>query len=442
MDAWAALCEHGCVRLLFLCSLALVVGCDLVSGIADLEVTGGAGTGATGGGGAGATGGFGGSGGDGGRGGQGGAAQGGGGGGNTCPTWTSFGAEGTVHPCVISSAGDLSCWGAGFDGDLGTGQTGISLSPVPPLGLPPTAGVVGNDAVFSLSVDGSLWAWASNDGMYGDGSALQSVVPIPTTYGQHAAGLRSIDSRSGVSCLVDQGGKVFCSGDDSYAIVTPGTPTQTVTTPLQVAELGSDNREVVLGGNGACVLKSSGDVWCWGHDNMGELASPQQGLIYAPFKLTGVSGVLPNTLALTSGNGCVMMGQNEIYCWGHAYLTGLTSGPTPQKVPLPIGTLVDYSFSDSHLCGLDVAGTVACAGTNVQGALGSEDAFAEVNIVPLPSPAAAVGAFNNTSCAILVDGRVMCWGSNVNGQLGRGVSEQALFATGTPGEVSLCLARP
>ena len=74
---------------------------------------------------------------------------------------------------------------------------------------------------------------------------------------------------------------------------------------------------------------------------------------------------------------------------------------------VPSETWVDLSVGDTHVCGLNTAGTVICWGDNTLGQSTPpvNETFTHVE----------VAVFH--SCGLTDDGRVLCWGDDASGQL-------------------------
>jgi len=83
---------------------------------------------------------------------------------------------------------------------------------------------------------------------------------------------------------------------------------------------------------------------------------------------------------------------------------------------LPSGRWIAISTGAAHTCAQSDAGTIACWGNNIDGALGdgSQHSPGPAIVDGLAAPVANVVAANDFSCALLADGGVKCWGVNVS----------------------------
>ena len=87
-------------------------------------------------------------------------------------------AVGTYH-CLALQNGVVYAWGSGNYGDLGYGQTGDRLSPVPVSGLSSVTAIAAGDS-FSLALQsGGVYAWGYNGvGDVGDGTTQDRYTPV------------------------------------------------------------------------------------------------------------------------------------------------------------------------------------------------------------------------------------------------------------------------
>jgi alpha-tubulin suppressor-like RCC1 family protein len=127
------------------------------------------------------------------------------------------------HACAIRSATDVGCWGDGDNGQLGNNSTSFSITPVTVLNL---------TAPTALATGGG-----------------------PTD--------------RDASCVID-GGAVRCWGNGYYGRLGQGTANPAMT-PVDVVGLPAAASEVAIGDDHACAALVTGDMYCWGRGDSGQL---------------------------------------------------------------------------------------------------------------------------------------------------------------------------
>jgi alpha-tubulin suppressor-like RCC1 family protein len=132
----------------------------------------------------------------------------------------------------------------------------------------------------------------------------------------------------------------------------------------------------------------------------------------------------PRSVAVTSYQGCAVLRDGRLSCWG----SGADEGKTRELDFGPGRAVRAISLQDDHSCALFEDGSVRCWGANYWGQLGigsAEDVLtwsADTPAVDLGRDAIAIAvvAAPLHSCALLAGGAVKCWGNNRFGQLGQG----------------------
>ena len=87
---------------------------------------------------------------------------------------------GNRHTCGVTTSGVAYCWGDNFSGNLGNGTTNTSDRPVAVAGGLTFASVsAGRFHTCGVTTSGAAYCWGSNGGKLGDGTTLDSLVPVP-----------------------------------------------------------------------------------------------------------------------------------------------------------------------------------------------------------------------------------------------------------------------
>lgn len=102
----------------------------------------------------------------------------------------------------------------------------------------------------------------------------------------------------------------------------------------------------------------------------------------------------------------------------------------------PAGAL---TAGGNHTCALDLYGRVRCWGANGDGELGNgatQHSSVPVAVLGLPTGITAVDAGSRHTCAIAPGGAPLCWGYNQHGQLGNGSSASSSVPVAVSGLAS------
>lgn len=168
-------------------------------------------------------------------------------------------------------------------------------------------------------------------------------------------------------------------------------------------------------GSSACAVGASGTTYCWGR----QIAGPTPTVLGIDF--------MPRGLSVGASHACVRDGDGVVYCWGSnqygqlgdgSYLSAPMSRPVPVRLPEPA---TEVSAGYIHSCAVGASGQAYCWGNNWDGRLGdgSEIHSPIPRTVPMSDPVAHISAGGVHTCALSTDGRAYCWGDNQRGQLGQ-----------------------
>jgi len=202
---------------------------------------------------------------------------------------------GNNFACAITARGGVKCWGDNTSGQLGDGSTTSRSVPVQVAGL--TSGVTsisagGTEAAcFACAVTsgGNVMCW----GAYDEGQ-----LGIPSTTGATPVQVQGIRGATSVSvggfsaCAVASGGSVMCWGGDNDGELGNGTMTSAnvteniVRVPVQVSGLTSGVTNVSVGFRSACAATQAGVRWCWGDNFAGQLGNGSIGDSPAPVRVS------------------------------------------------------------------------------------------------------------------------------------------------------------
>ncbi len=290
----------------------------------------------------------------------------------------------------------------------------------------------GQDHTCALTTEHDLYCWGANgDGQLGLGQAdgnlhtLPVMVPLPVKFKFVTSGYRH-------TCGLTASGEAYCWGWNEYGQLGNGTRTQS-SRPAKVTS-SITFKALSAGATHTCGISEDGTSYCWGGNWHGQLGvgsfDGEPGASCCRTAPAQVAG--PTKFAQISAGGihtCGLSTTGEVFCWGNENDGRLGVGSLEKRDrPSPAAVIGSLRFSSVsargwHSCGLARSGAVYCWGSDSDGQLGDGRAGL---ISPDPVRSASEQVFREVSvgsihtCAIAQDGHAYCWGSNKFGQLGVG----------------------
>lgn len=238
--------------------------------------------------------------------------------------------------------------------------------------------------------------------------------------------------------------KPHAAVDLNQAVHRPGTDTTTEPpTPVEeetqqevvVATWEAQVQEpavaLVAGATHACALSASGQVSCWGNNEVGQLGYGHTDAIGddEPAASHGVVDVGGTVVSLAAGqqHTCAILEKGSIRCWGFGGDLALGNGNGKyytvgdDEAPGDMGDAIIYSNSpfeqlaagDHHTCMRTQNGAVKCWGNSPEGALGygyATQTGGWLGNVPIGGDVTYLVAGAQHTCAVVDGGLVRCWG--------------------------------
>jgi cysteine-rich repeat protein len=200
--------------------------------------------------------------------------------------------------------------------------------------------------------------------------------------------------------------------------------------------------QLVAGNAHTCALLNTGDVRCWGlatngRLGYGDLINIGDNEYPRDVGIVDVGGVVTQ-LAAGNEHTCALLNTGNVRCWGrnnvgqlgYSDLVDIGDDETPaSKGDVNIGgTVVQITAGIAHNCALLNTGNVRCWGNGANGRLGyanvnnigDDETPASAGDVTVGGAVAQIEAGNVHTCAILTTNTVRCWGNGGSGRLGYG----------------------
>ena len=380
--------------------------------------------------------------------------------------------SGAYSSCATNSDDWAYCWGEGWAGQLGNGDTVDSSMPVAiSQGAIPSGATIrqlsaGLRHVCVIASDNWVYCWGENNrGQLGDNSVDRRNTPVALNRGNIPTGatIREITTGAEHTCAIASNNRAYCWGNNDDGQVGDGTNTAR-TTPVVVSQGAMPSGALVnqisaaKSGWHTCATSINERAYCWGnnwHGSLGNNSTTNRNTPVAVSQGAMPSGSVVRQIALGQEHTCAIASDQKAYCWGHNNegQVGDNSSKdrsTPVAVnqgAMPSGAMVNRIAPSqyAHTCAIANDNKVYCWGRNSVGHLGDG-----TTVTPKRTPVAVVqgsmpsnwSAFDLTTsavgtCMIANDSLAYCWGWNNNSQLGNGnTTNSSSPVTVLPGEMT------
>jgi alpha-tubulin suppressor-like RCC1 family protein len=242
---------------------------------------------------------------------------------------------------AVDAAGDVYAWGFNDVGQLGTGNTTDSFTPVKVPNLTDSHPAIAIGAGLAVLNDGTVWGWGDNsEGQLGT-NATGSSSPTPVQIAG-VSNAKTVAQSGDTSYALLNDGTVWAWGSDTHGALGQGTSVTSSATPLQVKDTAGTGflSGVTAIAGGMALIGNPGTIVTWGSNNHGQLghgAVGGQSDLPAPLAAP-VTGTLPTFTAIAAGGDVdVALGSDgSVWAWGAGRANGLTSDSgTPNQVLAP-----------------------------------------------------------------------------------------------------------
>lgn len=381
--------------------------------------------------------------------------------------------------------GSLWAWGAGVNGELGTGSFNVSTSsPVSVLGTDNWffwTGGQGHAAAMHLSQDYEVWMWGNPGSMGIGGGATSYNSPVNIeTFPANAANpfinypKKKVTHGNLSAMALDTFGNVWAWGSDidgKLAINASGSR-NTPTSCYSIPGIGG-YIDVGMGDRNSIFLDSSGNVYLAGSGDFGRNAmvggNPVGNSIPTSI-LGGPHSAIAVRIPENRGTFGFLRADGSLWMWGYNGQGQLgggfrcfngapapCDGGTPSKCTSPISVLgsgdlynfVNFWMGQSHTIAIDDTGQVWAWGDHPAVGTGAPGSPWSPLMVLLPtitpekgrnSPTRVgrerwtdIAAGNRHSVALDLEGKVWSWGKGTEGQIGNDAIESVGIPTSADG---------
>lgn len=368
--------------------------------------------------------------------------------------------SGGDHSLGLTYDGKVYAWGYNTSGQLGTGSTTNSITPMPV----DTSGVLAGKNIIAIAAGGShslaldsagkVYAWGAGGGRLGNGITANSSVPVAVVDTGALAGkvVTDIAASELSSYALSSDGFVYSWGGNGSGQLGNNSATQS-NSPVAVLTTGvlagKTIRSIAAGSTFALALDTTGKVYSWGNNANGQLGNGSLTQSSVPVAVL-TSGVLLNktVVAITAGNGhsVVLDTDGKLYSWGinangqlgnnsttqssspvAVVSSGVLNGKTIASVSIAGGS------STNHSSAIDSNGKLYTWGFNNSGQLGNGSTAQSTVPVATTDTGVLSGkvlrssvAVSNRTLALDQDGLLYGWGNNVLGQLGNNTTTNSI----------------
>ena len=296
------------------------------------------------------------------------------------------------------------------------------------------AGLLGPPTASAAGIEGGAVGWGVVWTLGVNGTVADDSVALPVVAGIQAGGDDTyVDISAGdtSACALDVSGQAYCWGRNNDGQVGDGTTSfAAAATPVaNGANGGGTYADIDAGGKHACGVTSSGAAYCWGQNGQGRLGDGTTDRRLTPVAVLAGENTSGGWKQISAGSWftCAIGLDDSAYCWGAGSAGTLGNGATSNSsTPVRVlgGPYRTVSAGVGHACAVTADMQVDCWGSNSSGQLGDGTITSATTPVRAATPSGA-GAWDvqvgaGFTCARMTDNGAMCWGDNTYGQLGLG----------------------
>ncbi|MCL2787921.1 MAG: Ig-like domain-containing protein [Micrococcales bacterium] len=263
------------------------------------------------------------------------------------PVFTTIAAGGGTG-YALDVDGNVWAWGNNDRGQLGNGNSGLPANSSRPVRVQAAPGetlpvftaiAAGQVTGYALDENGNVWAWGYNNyGQLGNGTTTSSTRPVRV---QAATGtlpaFTTIAAGWVTIYALDEDGNVWAWGDNRDGQLGNGTTTSSSRPVLVQAATGKLPVFTTIAAryDTAYSLDENGNVWAWGHNEVGQLGNGTQVNSAWPIRVQAPPGeTLPvfTTIAAAMYTGYALDERASVWAWGYNESGQLGNGTTTNSL--------------------------------------------------------------------------------------------------------------
>lgn len=281
---------------------------------------------------------------------------------------------------------------------------------------------------FSVMVcdDGNAYSCGHyNYGQLGTGSTSNQYSPVYISGLQNVVAVSGGDWNHGMALTAS--GDVYCWGRNDAGQLGDSTTIQS-STPVQA--IGLTNVIAISAGfRNSMALRDDSTVWVWGENQYGQLGIGSAGMwSTVPVQVPGLTGVVK--IAAGRSRCLALKADGTVWSWGWNFSGALGwgfAGDVFSPTQIGLDSIVDIATGSTHGLALRSDSTIWSWGDNQFGQVGDSttwDHYSPVQLTQVP-PIIGITCGDSHSMILAADSTVWTWGRNTSSQLGRPASGMA-----------------
>ena len=235
-------------------------------------------------------------------------------------------------------------------------------------------------------------------------------------------------SNGGYTCALTTTGQAYCWGLNNQGQLGNNSTTNSRIPVAVQMPAGVSFQSIAAGYYYTCALTAEGKAYCWGQGSSGQLGNNSTTASRIPVAVQMPAGVSFQSITAGSLHTCALTTEGKAYCWGYSSSGQLgNNSTTASRIPVAVQMPAGVSFQSIavgyyHTCALTTTGQAYCWGQGSSGRLGNNSTTDSRIPVAVQMPAGvsfqSITAGSLHTCALTTEGKAYCWGYGGSGQLG------------------------